>query len=895
MNQSKNINVDYKQKVEVMEELLKTHKQDGVYHTHVSMGQRRGKYNFNRDGLESFWSIYDTESRMGMAEKPQQYLPVLGDIDIKVLDEGQKSLHSQKQINEVITAYQSVLKKIVKDYTKKTLICLLLTKPLYSITKNNNTYLKHGFHLHFPYCFLSKSDQEVHLIPRVKALITEQKTFLDSGFEDSGKMIDAGICNVPWLVYGCVKDTGMMPYKLSKCFDFGCNEVDINTALKDYPLFDKQEKLININNNIVPFLPRILSIIPYNRKVSELVFGLESPIKNKLIEQRKEKTEYTSSKEDRDIVTKLMSCLSDDRSDDRSDWLKIGWMLNTIFEGSEEGMNMWCKFSGRCEEKYDEAVCIHMWDKMENKGELTIGTLKYYAKLDNPEMYKEITQTHDDTYNIPEHHSDIAELFKQQYGDDNIRIICKKKGVFYKWDTKKLLWIKEENCTLLRLIKECIMPDLQELGRKILDEIVRCTDKGEEAMYNAKYKQVYKSINNMKSTPFLNNVVKYYLSFDIDKQFTTKIDRSPHELPIKDGQIINLKTLETRPRTPFDLFSFELDVSYQPNTKFTNVIKFFKSLSEDDDDLVDYHRRLWGYSLTGEITDRSLHVLYGGGMNGKSTLMNIMEKIMKGYYTGLSEAVMMKQDNRSGSATPELMALMSSRLGVLPESDKQEILNSKRVKSITGADIIKGRALYSDEISFRTQTKPIMPTNHKPLFNIDDQAMIDRIKLLSFNARFPTMKEDKQKFTDNHKFINHLMDNCIDEIFTWFVTGSRDWYGGDLLIPCEAMKSSMDSYLEDLDDVAMFVKDVYDTKSKIEYAKLAKNDKALWRVKKSDVYGEYMGWCSEQQQKTLSKKDFNKRIEKHVQETKTDGLRCFICKTKESNYDEDENNILPPL
>ena len=76
----------------VIAEFLNPHKVDGL-HTHVSMISPMGKFQLNKTNQEKFWDIYcnnifnatqENEIFMaGIAEKPQYYLPILVDIDIK--------------------------------------------------------------------------------------------------------------------------------------------------------------------------------------------------------------------------------------------------------------------------------------------------------------------------------------------------------------------------------------------------------------------------------------------------------------------------------------------------------------------------------------------------------------------------------------------------------------------------------------------------------------------------------------------------------------------------------------------------------------------------------------------------------------------------------------------
>mgnify|MGYP000347641028 CR=1 FL=1 len=76
--------------VQSIKEILKKHYADGVYHSHVSMIEPKGRYQFGRQDFEEFVTQYcevimtQEDPILGVAEKPQHYLPVLGDIDIKV-------------------------------------------------------------------------------------------------------------------------------------------------------------------------------------------------------------------------------------------------------------------------------------------------------------------------------------------------------------------------------------------------------------------------------------------------------------------------------------------------------------------------------------------------------------------------------------------------------------------------------------------------------------------------------------------------------------------------------------------------------------------------------------------------------------------------------------------
>lgn len=252
----------------VIKKILCESKTRESYHTHVSMGVFKSKYYINRYQLENFYSIYKPEEDgkfISLAEKPQNYTPVLVDIDIKRLPENANVKRTNKHITDIVKVYQQVLKEIILNITEKDLTCIFLDKPIYT----DNNYIKNGFHLHFPYIFLNREIHEEYLTPKVKEIISKKKIFEDLGFENSTDIVD-NITRNAWLIYGAVKDEGREPYKISKVFNSDCEEISLEKALIDYPLLNNQEKIIKLKNkqNILDNITRILSISLLNKNQS---------------------------------------------------------------------------------------------------------------------------------------------------------------------------------------------------------------------------------------------------------------------------------------------------------------------------------------------------------------------------------------------------------------------------------------------------------------------------------------------------------------------------------------------------------------------------------------------------------------------------------------------------
>ena len=136
-----------------LETILTTSLVDDVWHTHTSMMIPKGKYVINNTILPAFWDKYNTtilsnSRELGLTEKPQTYIPILVDVDLKKREEDSDTdeCYTIDIVQQLVSIYQSVLRDIVEDCTDKQLLCVFLSKKPYKIRTNGVTYVKHGFH-----------------------------------------------------------------------------------------------------------------------------------------------------------------------------------------------------------------------------------------------------------------------------------------------------------------------------------------------------------------------------------------------------------------------------------------------------------------------------------------------------------------------------------------------------------------------------------------------------------------------------------------------------------------------------------------------------------------------------------------------------------------------------
>lgn len=441
-------------------------------------------------------------------------------------------------------------------------------------------------------------------------------------------------------------------------------------------------------------------------------------------------------------------------------------------------------------------------------------------------------------------------IYQEDYGHSKLLIdhfkhsiiTINKEGLGYVYDYDKALWIERESDYIRTLLSDV----LYDFVSQEIDAVNKLEDK---LSRESKLRELTKINKNIRRNSHLKNVFELVNPKLRDTNFPAKLNNIPYLIPVKNNLVVDLKNGTLRRRTKEDYFSFECPVNLLSfDDPLINAEKFFKEIMNNDDESKKYLQMVLGYMLTGETNERALFILWGKGANGKSTLFDLLQKILCNFHIQASKDVFIKRDRNRAGASPHLVSLMGARLAVFSETDKQEKLDESSIKQLTGNDLINCRQLYCKEIQFKPVCKLVMLTNNKPVFNSDDQAMIDRLRFIPFLARF-TNKPKEGEFKKDESFIKSLMSDHLDEIFTWLVIGAKSWYENNKILsdPPIQIKGETDNYLNELDIIQQFIDSCCEV-----------NDKK-YEIR-SDLYLAFVNWAKDNG-KYLSKLEFFKRLE----------------------------------
>jgi phage/plasmid-associated DNA primase len=227
-------------------------------------------------------------------------------------------------------------------------------------------------------------------------------------------------------------------------------------------------------------------------------------------------------------------------------------------------------------------------------------------------------------------------------------------------------------------------------------------------------------------------------------------------------------------------------------------------------------------------------------------------------------------------------------MAVFAESEKQETLNSEQIKSLSGNDTISYRPLFGHQSLFTPVCKLIMQTNHKPLFDSGDEAIMDCIKFTPFFARFITNPSGDEKKKDP-KLVQELHTVLLDALFTWVLAGCIEWYKTGLGDSPDVVVEATKAYVTEVDDIGRFIEE-------------ACVDATEHTIGASELYEGYTKWATSAAERYKSQKDFGGRMKKLYSQKKIDKtiggkkkkILCYVGIQLEENIAVAPTTIIDP-
>ncbi|MCW5976936.1 MAG: hypothetical protein KIT09_02610 [Bryobacteraceae bacterium] len=326
------------------------------------------------------------------------------------------------------------------------------------------------------------------------------------------------------------------------------------------------------------------------------------------------------------------------------------------------------------------------------------------------------------------------------------------------------------------------------------------------------------------------------------------LDAHPHLLNVANGTL-DLRTGELSRHHRQHFITKLVDYDYHAGAQCPMFLQFLarimgvnggaseQALSRADS-LMRYLQKAFGYSLTGNTSEKAVFLCYGGGNNGKTTLLSLFRDLAPEYSVLLQiDTLMVRQESNNTQA--DLADLRGARFVMTSETEEGQRLAEGKLKRITqGMGRIKAVRKYENPIEFSESHKLWMDCNHRPIVKGTDNAIWNRLHLIPFTV---TIADDEIDRDLKSKLLAEA-----EGILAWAAAGAVRWYAEGLGRPPEVDEAVRD-YREEMDQFGRFIAEC-----------CIVGDFA--QIKARSLYQAYRKWADESGEHSITETAFGRRM-----------------------------------
>ena len=829
---------------EKFKSFISKHKvEKGKQYTNTSIGNPKVALYIANDEYTEFLNLYSLAIANGTSlhytEKPVEPSPLRVDLDFRfsmpINENGEpfiQRLYTDDNIYKIIDNYFKIINTYL-DIDEKSNVGYVMEKPYPTEFRNK---IKDGIHIIFPHVII---DNNTQFFIRKKILDIASQIFKDlylcNEYED---IIDKAIINANcWQMYGSKKPESEA-YRVTKIYNY-----KEETIMHDYvPSAELEISYIKL------FSMRNITTEPtkinesYTSEIEEYIRHILPIVDKKLKEKlennillKKEINVIKNYTNDDDYVLArelITECLSQTRAERYNDWINLGWVLRNI---DYRLLAQWTEFS-KIGSNYIEGECQNLWDKM-RKDHLGMGTLRWWAKTDNPQRYKEIIDNSvipliDISIGSEGAHYDVAKLVQVIYKGEYKAV---NKDTWYKYDRDSHCWIKtREGLNLRRSLSE-------EICRKFLDRAIHYNtlssnnayDKAQQSMYSKRGSEAMKIASNLKKTSYKDSVMKECKCLFIDENFEELLDCRPHLIGFKNG-VYDMKMHIFREGMPDDYISLSTKRNYIPYSieypEIAEINDFFEKVFTNVN-VRNYVLDILACIIDGSIAQERFYIFTGQGSNGKSRLLDLIQKSVGDYYATLPIALLTQKRAASNSAQGEIERMKGRRFAVMQEPNENDKINVGYMKELSGNDRILTRGLYKEPYEFKPQFKMILACNELPEIPSQDGGVWRRLRVVEFASKFcenPDPSKPNEFMMDLE--LSDKFDRYADHFVSMLIERHKNINPNKITEPREVINATQ-KYKDNNDVIGQYVND-----------RIIKDDSAKEKIGIMEVYADFKSW-----------------------------------------------------
>ena len=826
---------------------LKKYKvEKGSQFTHTSLGEPKGSYYIGGDIQEDFYELYATAMENGevlhITEKHRDISPVLIDLDFK------QQTADRLYNDDMIVKFLNAVKNNLLDYVDCQNMTFYVMEKGVEARPNKSGGFKDGLHIVVPDVV---TKPELQYIIRENIIKNNMQDIFGATFTNKYEDIydKSVISSNGWFMYGSKKPEEEYAWAVAKVFNVSM----FDGVLKEDECDLSEHQLIcelSIRNKFTASKIK-------HYKVEE-------------VKQWKEKNEKPTNNDGDnkgvvhhipsscETIVKLVKMLNIERADDYHQWIAVGACLYNI---NTDLLGLWEEFSKQSHKYTDtgDNSCESKWRSFgSSRNKTTEGTLRYWAKEDNPDAYAELQKK--DVSNLiylskNETHTDIAKVVHHMYKDTYVCCFINEKPFWYEFKGHR--WIECPNAVSLRTHLSHGVSKMYSIAAAQYN--LKASESEVDAEQNI-FSEIAKKLNGiavkLKNAPFKANIIKECQEFfAVSKnEFYDLLDENKYLLGFENG-VYDFENRIFRDGMPTDYLTFSTgyDFTKNINKKLEAIINKFMFSMHEDGKMVEYMWNSSAYAICGDKYLEMFELYTGSGANSKGTFGKLLKNAFGDYYYEPNVSVFTCKKTSSSSANPELAKTKGKRFVMASEPEETDKFQVGAIKSWTGGDLIQARELFKNNIEFQCQFKIAIQMNNKPKLSNVDGGIARRIRMVHFPFKFveePVLANErkgdntlKKRFETDKELAQTFMMMLIQKY-------NENIYGNKVFPIPNKVKEATDAYLDENNKIKKFLAECVEVTND-------ENDMVLSKVLFEEVYKMSEYYENERKDWFVEKMNFN--------------------------------------
>lgn len=407
---------------------------------------------------------------------------------------------------------------------------------------------------------------------------------------------------------------------------------------------------------------------------------------------------------------------------------------------------------------------------------------------------------------------DLAKTIADMYGEN---YVCASIDNNIWFEFKEHRWVKTECAYTLRLLiptkfRDFIRGEADRVNA-VIEKLTCDKDNDKLKKLSGISQRLCEVSARLGRTNDIKNIMTQLKDILYEPKFFEKLD-TKNVLCCKNG-VVDFTTKTFRAGLKTDYCSKTTGINYIEND--ANLIQ------QDYDDLVDFLEKIFPFEdqrifmfqhlasvIIGDCKNQQMFHYYGYGSNGKSMITKLMAKMLGEYAGTIPTTLICQKRGKIGSCSPEVAGLKGLKYAVLQEPTKGDTINEGIMKELTGCDLISGRALYHDTVSFYPSFTVVSALNHFYNINTTDHGTWRRQQVIKFYSSF--LDINGKDYDANNELHFPLDKNVADQFdrfkepFLQFLVQTAFQTNGDIE-KCSMVENDTMNYRYSQDRIGKFI------------------------------------------------------------------------------------------